>query len=96
MTHPDVLILGGGIIGLACARELALRGLRVEVVERLPAGAEASLAAAGMLAPLGEAGIPGPYLDVCRESRGLWGPWVAALESETGLFVDYDTSATAL
>lgn len=96
MTHPDVLILGGGIIGLACARELALRGLRVEVVERLPAGAEASLAAAGMLSPLGETSTPGPFLDICRDSRGLWGPWVAALESETGLSVDYDTSGTLI
>lgn len=96
MTHPDVLILGGGIIGLACARELALRGFRVEVVERLPAGAEASLAAAGMLSPLGETSTPGLFLDICRDSRALWGPWVAALESETGLSVDYDTSGTLL
>ena len=96
MTHPDVLILGGGIIGLACARELALRGFRVELVERLPAGAEASLAAAGMLSPLGEISTPGPLLDICRASRDLWGPWVAALESETGLSVDYDTSGALL
>lgn len=96
MTHPDVLILGGGIIGLAIARELALKGLRVEVVERLPHGAEASLAAAGMLAPLGETSVAGAFLDACRDSRGLWGPWVAALESETGLSVDYDTSGTLL
>jgi glycine oxidase len=96
MTHPDVLILGGGIIGLACARELALRGLRVEIIERLPAGAEASMAAAGMLAPLTEATDPGPFLDACRSSLALWGPWVAALEAETGLPVDYDTSGTLL
>jgi glycine oxidase len=96
MTHPDVLILGGGIIGLAAARELALRGLRVEVVERLPAGAEASLAAAGMLSPFSEASSPGPFLDACRASRDLWGPWVAALEEETGLTVDYDTSGSLL
>ncbi len=96
MTHPDVLVLGGGIIGLACARELALRGLKVEVVERLPHGAEASVAAAGMLSPLSDLDVQGPFIDACRSSRDLWGPWVAALEGETGLSIDYDTSGALL
>lgn len=96
MTHPDVLVLGGGVIGLACARALASKGYQVEVVERLPAGAEASMAAAGMLSPWGEVTAPGAFLEACRGSRDLWGPWVAALEAETGLSVDYDTSGTLL
>jgi D-amino-acid dehydrogenase len=41
-SHSDVLILGGGVIGLACAYYLALEGLRVRVVERDGIGAGAS------------------------------------------------------
>ncbi|HYU31163.1 MAG TPA: glycine oxidase ThiO [Thermoanaerobaculia bacterium] len=92
----DVLVVGGGIIGLACARELARAGKRVEVLERLPAGASASVAAAGMLAPLAEVPQPGPFLDACRASRDLWPGWVAALSQETGLSIEFDASGTLL
>lgn len=94
--HPDVLIVGGGIIGLACARELALAGFRVELLERLSAGNEASLAAAGMLSPLAETPTPGPLLDACRASRDLWLSWAPALGEETGLSIEHDTSGTLL
>ncbi len=47
----DVLILGGGIIGLSCAYALADAGLRVEVVERGEFGREASWAGAGIIPP---------------------------------------------
>ena len=96
MPHPDVLILGGGIIGLACARELALAGVKVELLERLPAGTEASLAAAGMLSPLAEIPTPGPLFDACRESRDLWVHFAAALGQETGLSVEHDTHGAFL
>lgn len=48
--RPDVLILGGGLIGRACAATLADRGARVLLLEHVSAG-EASSASAGMLAP---------------------------------------------
>lgn len=91
----DVLVVGGGIVGLASARELARAGMKVELLERLPAGAEASLAAAGMLSPLAET-LPGPLLDACRESRDLWLSWAPALAEETGLSIEHDASGALL
>jgi glycine oxidase len=99
VTHPDVLVLGGGIIGLTAARELALRKLRVEVVERQPEGedgAEASLAAGGMLSPVNPDTLPGPFADVALASRDLWPGLVAALESDTGIDLDFDRSGALL
>jgi glycine oxidase len=92
MSHPDVVVLGGGIIGLACARELAGAGMRVELLERQHQGAAASKAAAGLLAPLFEADCPAPLLAACRASRDLWQLWAPELEAETGAGVDYDRS----
>jgi len=92
MSHPDAVVLGGGIIGLACARELAGAGLAVALLERLHQGAAASKAAAGMLAPLYEADGPEPLLAAGRASRDLWTEWAPALEAEAGVGVDYDRS----
>ncbi|HEX2253245.1 MAG TPA: glycine oxidase ThiO [Thermoanaerobaculia bacterium] len=91
---PDVIVVGAGIIGLACARALAGRGLAVEVLERGTGCGEASTAAAGMLAPLAEVPEPGPMLEACRASRDLWRTWAAELEAESGENVDHDTSGT--
>lgn len=48
--NPDVAILGGGIIGRACAAAIAERGARVLILAQSCPG-EASAASAGMLAP---------------------------------------------
>src|SRR4051812_22144639 len=55
MSHKvsscEVVVAGGGIIGAACARAAAVRGLRVLVCEPGPDPAAASGASAGILAP---------------------------------------------
>jgi len=53
---PDVVVIGGGVIGLAIAWRAAQAGLRVTVLERGRPGGETSHVAAGMLAPISEAG----------------------------------------
>ena len=61
--HFDVVIVGGGVIGLSLALRLARRGARVSVVDNKLPG-QATHAAAGMLAPLSESSGDGPMLDI--------------------------------
>jgi thiazole synthase len=85
---PDVLIIGGGVIGLAIALELRLRGLTVTVLSREFAEA-ASQAAAGMLAPGAEQLSSGPMLELCLRSRKLYPEWIQKLEQLTGQDTGY-------
>ena len=91
----DVVIIGGGVIGLAIARGLALRGVRdVCVIERATLGTEASFAAAGMLLPQVEADAEDDFFKLACRSRDLYPSFVAALREETGVEVELDTTGT--
>ncbi|HLO88615.1 MAG TPA: glycine oxidase ThiO [Nostocaceae cyanobacterium] len=84
----DVLIIGGGVIGLAIAIELKLRGVNSTVLCR-DFQTAASLAAAGMLAPDAENITNGAMLSLCWRSRALYADWTAKLEELTGLNTGY-------
>ena len=84
----DILIIGGGIVGLAIAVELSRRGAKVTVVSKDSTQA-ASHAAAGMLAPLAEKLTSPPMLDLCLRSRWLYPEWTAKLEELTGIETGY-------
>ena len=93
MISPrTVLIVGGGAIGCALARELAGRGAKVTVLERASPGAEASGAAAGLIAPQAEGVPPGPFFDLATESRRLYPGWCEEIERETGLAVGWSAT----
>lgn len=89
--RPDVVVVGGGIIGLAVARELARRGRSVALVERGSPGREATWAAAGMLSPLGEAAQDPALHRLADASLDLWPALSNALLEETGADVAYRT-----
>lgn len=93
--HHDIVIIGGGVIGLTIARALALRGVRdVCLVERGNLGAEASWAAAGMLLPQVEADAQDEFFNLACQSRDLYLDFAAALREETGIDVELDTTGT--
>src|SRR5688572_27002411 len=91
----DVVIIGGGVIGLAIARELSRRGVRdVTLIERAGLGAEASSAAAGMLAPQAEADQADAFFFLTCRSRDMYPGFAADLLSETGIDIEIETTGT--
>lgn len=68
--HPDVVVVGAGIIGAACAQALKARGLAVTVLDR--SGPAAGTSSAGEGNVLVSDKEPGPELELARASRELW------------------------
>ena len=87
--NPDFLILGGGIIGLSTALELARDGAHVTVVERGVAGGESSWAGGGILSPLLPWHYAAPVNQLCNLGNVLYPDWVADLQSTTGIDPEY-------
>jgi glycine oxidase len=95
LRSADVVIVGGGVIGLSVARALAQRGVgNVTLIERGQPGAEASWAAGGILAPQIEADQPDNFFQLAATSRDLYPAWASSLKSETGIDVELDQTGT--
>jgi glycine oxidase len=81
----DCCIIGGGIVGLSIARELAGRGLTVRVVARESRRDTASWAAAGILPPAPERAGAGAGDALTSWSDRLHRAWAVDLREETGV-----------
>src|SRR3989441_1534108 len=88
MRAVDVAVIGGGVIGAACARTAALRGLEVGVFEPGPDPAAASPASAGMLAAQIEATDDGS-LGLSVRARDLYEQLAPALLEATGIDIGF-------
>jgi glycine oxidase len=84
------VVVGGGVIGLACAWRAAQAGIDVAVLEREAPGAGASNVAAGMLAPVGEASWGEErLLELALASHELWPRFAAELAAASGRELGY-------
>jgi glycine oxidase len=95
----DVLVIGGGIIGLAVAWRARRRGMSVTVLERDATGCGTSHVAAGMLAPVaevefGEAGRR--LLDLGLRSAAMWTDFASELEAAAEIDVGLMHTGTLL
>ncbi len=88
MISGDVVVVGGGVVGCACALELARAGARVTVVERDGIASHASGFSLGGLFPTQGAGIPGPVEKPARDAYEAHARMYPALVDETG--IDYE------
>jgi glycine oxidase len=90
----DVIIVGGGVIGLMIARSLGQKGLDVALIERGELGTEASYAAGGILGPQAEANRADEFFELASQSRNLYPDLARELLDETGIDIELDTNGT--
>jgi len=88
----DYLIVGGGVIGLSSALELARRGASVTVLERGEVGHESSWAGGGILSPLLPWDYPSAVTDLTQLSCRLFPEWVGRIAEISGIDPEYRLS----
>lgn len=85
-SKQDVVVVGGGIIGLAIAFELHERGRQVLILDEGRMHGPATPAAAGMLSRAAEADVELPGLTEFRHfSHDLYPDFIARLEAQSGM-----------
>lgn len=88
----DVTLIGGGIIGLMTAREFALNGARVRLLERGIIGGECSWAGGGILTPLYPWCQPESITTLCAWSQAIFSTLAERLKLETGIDPEWKAS----
>lgn len=92
--HP-LIIVGGGVIGLAIAFELAKRNHPALLLEKGACGGQATGAAAGMLAPYSELiHEPDALFELAHRSLRIYPEWQAEVKEVSGMDFEYSQSGS--
>lgn len=89
LPTSDCLIIGGGVVGLSVAYELAGRGLSVQVLDQADVGRGASWAGAGILPPCPTRGAVDPLDQLRSLTHRLHAEWAVELKKLTGIDTGY-------
>ncbi|MGH8560262.1 MAG: NAD(P)/FAD-dependent oxidoreductase [Methylococcales bacterium] len=93
---PDVLVIGGGIAGLLCAREFVTAGYTTTVIEKQKAGREASWAGGGILFPIYPWNQSESIIRLWKESCAIYPNLVLDLRETTGLDPEWNPCGIAI
>ena len=89
MKNTKVIIVGGGLMGLAAAEQLLRRGIKPLVLEKGSFAKEASWAGAGYLDLRDASRAGGSFLDLCRYSYSLFPEWTETVKKDSGIDPEY-------
>ncbi|CAN7569758.1 NAD(P)/FAD-dependent oxidoreductase [Pseudomonas brassicacearum] len=87
MQKTDVIVVGGGLVGMSIAFGLALLGRQVSVLDEGDDAIRAARGNFGLLWVQGKGYRMSPYAQWTRESVALWPRFAAALQADTGIDV---------
>ena len=82
---PEVVVVGGGVVGTACARQIARLCRRVRIIERGEVSGEAWRASAGMLAPQIDAPLGEEMFELGIAGREFYRDHAQELREATGI-----------
>lgn len=90
MQNSDCIVIGGGIIGMSTARELALRGLAVSIFDHGRLGLETSSVAGGILSSM-RPWAEHPYSsELSVASQACYAAFAMQLQQQTGIDPEYN------
>ncbi len=92
MILSEVIIIGGGIIGMLTARELHNAGVDVLVIERGPLGGESSWAGGGIISPLYPWRYSSSVNRLAEISKTIYPGLAQQLQDESGIDCELITS----
>lgn len=96
MANFDFIIVGGGVIGMTTARELALRGASVAIFDKGKLGQEASWAAGGILSSMRPWAEHPVSAELSEQGKHLYPQYAVDLKNETGVDPEYVKSGLVI